>query len=259
MRIALATQEDPFYLPRALDAFCAARRGDVCALIKLPAFSENLLATAKRLFEFYGFVDFTRLAIRYTGAKAAGLMNGWRPWARPYSADDVARRHQIPLYEPAQINAPVFLEILREEIRPELIVSIAASQIFKANVLQVPRLGCINLHSAPLPRYQGMMPNFWTLVEGEPHATVTVHYMVEKLDAGDIILARPVPIYSTDSLHDLMVRSKEIGVETLLEAVRQIEHGTERRKPMESERATYFSFPKRADAQRLRQKGHRLL
>src|SRR5204862_223532 len=96
---------------------------------------------------------------------------------------------------------------------------IAASQILRKAVLGTPRLGCINLHSAPLPRYQGMMPNFWTMVEGEPEAAVTVHYMVEKLDAGDIILQRAVPIRPPDSLHDLMVRSKVVGVEALLEAV----------------------------------------
>ena len=259
MRIALVTQEDPFYLPRALDAFCAARQDDVCALISLPAFNENLLATANRLFEFYGLVDFARLTFRYARAKAAGLMNGWLPRSRPYSAADVARQHQIKLYQPAKINAPEFVEILCDEIQPDLIVSVAASQIFKAKILQVPRLGCINLHSAPLPRYQGMMPNFWTLVEGEPHATVTVHYMVKQLDAGDIILDRPVPIYPADSLHKLMIRSKEVGVETLLEAVRQIEQGTVRRRPIEAARATYFPFPKRADAQRLRQMGHGLL
>ena len=123
----------------------------------------------------------------------------------------------------------------------------------------MPRFGCINLHSAPLPRYQGMMPNFWTMVHGEPQATVTVHEMVEKLDAGDIILQRPVPILPGDSLHDLMVRSKEVGVDAVLEAIEQIEHGSVQRQSMDPSRATYFTFPKRADAQRLRRMGRALL
>ncbi len=76
MRIALVTQEDPFYLPPALDAFCSARPKDVCALIVLPAFNENMLATARRLYESYGARDFTRLGIRYSLAKAADLVNG---------------------------------------------------------------------------------------------------------------------------------------------------------------------------------------
>jgi methionyl-tRNA formyltransferase len=259
MRIVIVTQEDPFYLPPALDALCRARGREVVGIIILAAFNERLTETARRLWDFYGPIDFTRLAFRFLGAKIADRLNRFHPLTRPYSAADVARRHGVPVYRPAKINAPEFVTQLREQIRPDLLVSIAASQILRQRVLDVPRLGCINLHSAPLPRYQGMMPNFWTMVHGEPEATVTVHYMVEKLDAGDIILQWPVPILTSDSLHDLMVRSKEVGVEAVLEAIEQMEHGAARRHPMDASRATYFTFPKRDDARRLRRMGRRLL
>jgi methionyl-tRNA formyltransferase len=259
VRIVIATQEDPFYLPPALDAFCAARRGDVVGIIILPAFNERMGETAGRLYEFYGPVDFVRLGLRFAAAKLADRVNEVRPLTRPYSARDVARRHGITVYTPAKINAPEFVAVLRDTIRPDLLVSIAASQVLRQRVLEVPRLGCINLHSAPLPRYQGMMPNFWTMVHGEREAFVTIHEMVEKLDAGDIILQRPVPILPGDSLHDLMVRSKVIGVQVLLEAVEQLARGTAERRPMEAAQATYFSFPRRADARKLRQMGRRLL
>jgi methionyl-tRNA formyltransferase len=259
MRIALVTQEDPFYLPPALDAVCRARGRDVVALVILPAFNEGLADTARRLWEFYGPVDFTRLALRFAGARLADRLNALRPLTRPYSARDVARRHGVPVHAPARINGPAFVAVLRDEIRPDLLVSIAASQILRRPVLEVPRLGCINLHSAPLPRYQGMMPNFWTMVHGEREAMVTVHHMVEKLDAGDIILQRPVPIGPGDSLHDLMVRSKVVGAAALLDAIAELEAGTAPRRPMDAAGASYFSFPKRADAARLRRLGRKLL
>jgi methionyl-tRNA formyltransferase len=259
MRIALVTQEDPFYLPPALDGLCRARGREIVAIIILPAFNERLTETARRLYEFYGPIDFVRLGLRYLGAKIADRANRLQAFTRPYSATDVARRHGIPVYQPAKINAPEFVSLFREHIRPDLLVSIAASQIVRQRLLDVPRLGCINLHSAPLPRYQGMMPNFWTMVHGEREATVTVHYMVEKLDAGDIVLQWPVPILPTDSLHDLMVRSKEVGVQAVLEAIEQIEHGSVRRQPIDPSQATYFTFPKRDDARRLRQMGRALL
>lgn len=259
MRIVIATQEDPFYLPPALDAVCAARPGEVVGVIILSAFNEGMADTARRLYEFYGPLDFARLGVRFAAAKIADRLNAWRPLTRPYSARDVARRHGVPVYTPPKINAPEFVRVLRETIRPDLLISIAASQILRRAVLEIPRLGCINLHSAPLPRYQGMMPNFWTMVHGEREAAVTVHEMVEKLDAGDIILQRPVPILPGDSLHDLMVRSKVIGVQVLLEAVTQLERGTAERRSMDASQATYFSFPKRADAARLRQMGRALL
>jgi methionyl-tRNA formyltransferase len=259
MRIALVTQEEPFYLPPALDALCTARQKDIAALIILPSFNEGLRATAGRLYEFYGPRDFTRLTGRFTWARIADNLNNLATLTRPYSAVDVARRYDIPIYKPGKINATEFVATLRDEIRPDLLVSVAASQVLKQRVLEVPPMGCINLHSAPLPRYQGMMPNFWTMLHNEPEAMVTIHYMVEKLDAGDIIVQLPVPIYPGDSLHNLMVRSKQIGVQAMLEAVEQIEQGTVQRQPMDKNRATYFSFPTRIDGQRLRQRGHALL
>ncbi len=259
MRIALVTQEEPFYLPPALEALCMARQKDIVALIILPSFNEGLIATARRLYEFYGPFDFTRLSGRFIWARIADKLNRLAELTRPYSAVDVARRYHIPIYRPPKINAAEFVTTLRDEIRPDLLISVAASQILKKRVLETPPLGCINLHSAPLPRYQGMMPNFWTMVHDEPEATVTVHYMVQKLDAGDIIVQLPVPIYPADSLHDLMVRSKEIGAQALLEAVGLIERKIVKSQPMDTSQATYFSFPKRSDAKRLRQMGRSLL
>jgi methionyl-tRNA formyltransferase len=259
MRIALVTQEEPFYLPPALNTLCEACSEDVVALVILPAFDESLPETAGRLYEFYGPVNFVRLGWRFLVAKVVDQINHLKSFTRPYSAGDVARRHNVPTYRPMDINAPEFVAVLEKQIRPDLLVSVAASQVLKPRVLETPPLGCINLHSAPLPRYQGMMPNFWVLLHRESEGTVTVHYMTEELDTGNVILQRPVPIFPHDSLHDLMVRSKRVGVQALMEAIEQIGKGTVRACPMDVGKATYFSFPTRADAQRLRAQGRRLL
>ena len=216
MRIVVVTQEEPFYLPPFLERLAEARRSDIVAMVILRPFNESLADVGRRLYEFLGPEDFAVECWHFARAKALNTLNQVRPVARPYSAQDVARRHGIPIYRPAKINAADFIEVLSAEIRPDLLVSVAASQIFKRQVLAVPPLGCINVHSAPLPRYQGMMPNFWAMLHGEPQTAVTIHYMVEKLDAGDIILQEPVPIYPDDTLSKLMVRSKRIGVEVLV-------------------------------------------
>ncbi|NIN36294.1 MAG: hypothetical protein GTO60_14845, partial [Gammaproteobacteria bacterium] len=130
----------------------------------MPSFNEGLSATARRLYEFYGPWDFARLSARFVWAKIADKLNRLATLTRPYSAVDVAWRYDVPIYQPSKINASEFVTTLRDEIRPDLLISVAASQILKQRVLEVPPLGCINLHSAPLPRYQGMMPNFWTMV-----------------------------------------------------------------------------------------------
>jgi methionyl-tRNA formyltransferase len=256
MRIALVAQEDPFYLPPAVMAICEARKSDVVALVVLKSFNETMRDTARRLYEFYGATDFARLAARYAKAK---LINRFGRCDRPYSVSGIASRLDIPLYTPEKVNSPEFLETLRTEIKPDLILSVAASQVFRRRLLSIPPLGCINIHSAPLPKYQGMMPVFWTLYHGEKAGCVTIHYMDVELDAGDIILQRSVDISPTDSLEDLMIRSKEVGVTAVLEALDMIEHDRVQRIKMDTSRASYFSFPKRIHAADLRARGRRLL
>lgn len=257
MRIAIVTQEEPFYLPPFLDRLVAARRPDIVALIILRPFNESLLDVGRRLYEFMGPRDFINECFHFVVARGLDMINRLWPTTRPYSAADVAHRYGIPIYRPPNINAPEFVHVLNHKIAPDLVVSVAASQIFKRRVLSIPPLGCINVHSAPLPRYQGMMPNFWAMLHGESETAVTVHYMVEKLDAGDIILQVPVPIQPDDTLHTLIVRSKQIGVEALLTAIAQIEAGSVTATPMATEKASYFSFPKRADGARFRSQGRR--
>jgi len=259
MRIAIITQAEPFYLPTALVDFCRVRGKDIVAIIVLPAFNETLTQTAYRLYEFYGPFDFFRLVARLLRVKFADLLQKINLLRKPYSILGVGNRFRIPVYYIAQINNPEAIKLLRTTINPDLIVSIAASQILEREILSIPRHGCINLHSAPLPRYQGMMPNFWAMVGGETETAVTVHYMVEELDAGDIIIQLPVPINPPDSLHDLMVRAKQIGVQALLTAVAQIENGKVNRQKMDLIKATYHHFPTGADAKALRKMGHALL
>ena len=86
-----------------------------------------------------------------------------------------------------------------------------------------------------------------------------IDQLIPHLDAGDIILQWPVPIRPRDSLHDLMVRSKVVGARAVLDAIEQIEHGSAPRRSMDPAQATYFSFPTREDARRLRRMGRALL
>jgi len=255
LRIVLVTQEEPFYLPPFLYRLACARGEEIVGMVILRPFDENLLDVGRRLYDFYGLRDFAVECLHFVWAKTLDFVNRAWPMSRPYSASDVARRCEIPIYRPRDINAPEFVQILREDVRPGLLVSVAASQILKQEVLAIPPLGCINVHSAPLPKYQGMMPSFWAMANGEAETAVTVHYMVEALDAGDIILQEPVPIYEHDTLTSLIVRSKEIGVQALLKAVSEIDSGTVNAYPMPMEEATYFSFPKREDGERFRLQG----
>jgi len=255
MRIAIVTQDEPFYLPTFLEHVAKSRRKDIVAMIILKPFNKNLPENVKRVYNLYGPYDFLIYSIRFILLKAQDFLTRFLPFSGVWSVEGVARRHGIPVYRPDNINAPAFLAVLSKVIQPDIIVSVAASQIFKKNILSLPRYGCINIHTAPLPRYRGMLPTFWVLLNREKETAVTVHYMTEKLDDGDIICQEPVAILPEDTLDSLIRRTKRIGAEVLLKALDDIEQGKVFRKPNDASKATYFSFPTREDARKFRALG----
>ncbi len=254
MKIVLVTQEDQYYIPRLIAGVMAERADDVAAVIILPGEAEA--TNIRKYVEFMGVVDFTRQAARYAGYRLLDLIFRRGVGEHYWSVRAVARRHRTPVERVDDVNDEAFLARL-DELGVDLVVSVAAPQIFRSKLLAVPGRGCINIHNALLPAYQGMLPSFWVLANGERFTGTTVHYMNERVDAGDIILQERFEISDEDTLHSLVCRTKiEMGPRMLLDAIRQIEAGTVDPKPMGSE-GSYFSFPDRAAVARFRQHGRR--
>lgn len=255
MKIALVTQEDRYYIPRLIAAVMAERADDVVAVTVLPG--ETEAGNVRKYIEFMGVRDFVLQGVRYAGY---GLLNAvFRRGVRDryWSVGAVARRHGTPVLNVADVNDQGHLARL-EELGVDLVVSIAAPQIFKPDLLALPRLGCINIHNALLPEYQGILPSFWVLANGEPVTGTTVHFMAEAIDAGDIIVQERFDITADDTLHSLVYRTKiEIGPRLLLEAISKIETDTVDARPMDPAKASYFSFPDREAVARFRGRGRK--
>lgn len=258
MKVVLFTQDEPFYLPSSINKIVEEKNPAICGLVILSplAIGKSKWQAAKKLYNFYGPAIFVYNSIMYSWYKFLSNLSGKIPLRRVYSVENVAKRHNILVYKPNDINSPEFISILRQ-IMPDVIVSIAASQVFKKNLLELPRHGCINVHGGMLPKYRGLMPSFWAMVNNEPEIGVTVHYMGDKLDSGDIILQRTISIDDGDSLHSLISKSKKMAAELIIETLSQIERGTVRTTPNLKEHATYFSFPTKEDRKRFRKQGLR--
>jgi len=142
---------------------------------------------------------------------------------------------------------------------PDLIVSVAAPEIFRKEILGVPRLGCVNIHSGRLPVYRGMMPTFWQMMRGESEITVTVHEMAEVLDGGKVLGTVAVPVKPQDSLDRVITATKQEGARLLIQVLDQIRRGEAVGVPVDMSGASYFSFPKRQHVSEFRRRGHRLL
>ncbi len=250
LRLLFVTEDDPLYVIRFFEVFFDEYPRDQIEIVGVSvqeAFHEPIWKTARRMLRFYGPVDFVRLCFRYVGVKIRG--------------DSIAKLAQakgLPLVPCGSVNDPAYIERV-QEINPDVIASVAAPEIFKKGILGVPSLGCINIHSGKLPIYRGMMPNFWQLLHGEKHAVVTVHEMVEKLDAGGILGTLEWPLEARDSLDRVITGTKRDGARLMLDVLLKMKRGEAKATPLDMTGKKYFSFPKPADVKAFRQRGHRML
>jgi methionyl-tRNA formyltransferase len=152
------------------------------------------------------------------------------------------------ILQPAKIKDPQSIEEIRR-LTPDVIVVVAYGQILPRDVLEIPRLACLNLHASLLPRWRGAAPIQAAIAAGDSETGITVMYMDEGLDTGDILLQREVAILPDDtggSLHD---RLAQIAPEALLEALGFLAAANAPRIPQDNGRATYAPKLKREHGQ----------
>ncbi len=144
----------------------------------------------------------------------------------------------IPVFSPQSINAQESLEQLRAW-NPDLVVVLAYGQILKPEVLDVARLGCINVHTSLLPKYRGAAPIQWAIVNGDSETGVTIMHMDKGMDTGDIICKQTVSIGAEETAGMLHDRLAVAGAELLREVVRNIRSGCSQRVAQDDLLATY--------------------
>ena len=136
----------------------------------------------------------------------------------------LAERHGIPVLQPARLRDPAFQDELRA-LAPTLGVVAAYGRILPREVLDLPSHGCINVHASLLPRHRGAAPVQWSLMSGDELTGVTIMRMNEELDAGDILLQRPLPIRPEHTGGTLLTQLSVLGAKALLEAIEGLKAG----------------------------------
>ena len=146
----------------------------------------------------------------------------------PPPVKEEALRLGLPVIQPEKLTGSEELEEIIA-LKPDLIVTAAFGQILPKELLEAPRLGCINVHASLLPKYRGGAPIHQSIMDGETETGVTIMYMVEKLDAGDIISQVTVPISETDHTGSMFNALSVAGTKLLKETLPSILNGTNER------------------------------
>lgn len=148
----------------------------------------------------------------------------------PTPVKEYAMTQNIPVYQPVSCRDEVVLEELRG-LEPDVIVVAAYGKILPKALLEIPKTAIINVHSSVLPQYRGAAPINWAILNGDEETGVAVQYMVEELDAGDLLLVKRTPIDPEENAAELYDRLAILGGEAASEALSQLRDGTATRTP----------------------------
>jgi len=169
---------------------------------------------------------------------------GKQPAAPPLKV--FAEAHHLSVLQPERVRSSEFLELFRQ-LAPDLVVVVAFGQILPQEMLEQPRLGCINVHPSLLPGYRGAAPLNWTIIRGETTTGVTIMQMDEGMDSGAILLQEETAIGDQETVGELHDRLAVRGAQLLMETIGMIEAGAIRRIPQDHAAATFAPRLKKED------------
>lgn len=141
----------------------------------------------------------------------------------------------LKVYQPIKVrNNPEFIEEIKS-LAPDVICVVAYGKILPKELLEIPKLGCINVHGSLLPEYRGAAPIQWAVLNGDKKTGITTMYMDVGMDTGDMILKEEVEIGEDETTGELWERLSNIGADLLIETIKQIEAGTVKREKQPEE------------------------
>ena len=155
-----------------------------------------------------------------------------------------ALRRGIPVFQPEKVRDPDAVARIAAEA-PDLIVVVAYGHILPKRILDIPRLGCINVHGSLLPKYRGAAPINWAVTRGETVTGITIMRMDEGMDTGPMLHVREMPIGEDDTAETMFSKLSFLGAEALGEALRKLREGTLVETPQDGALATYAPMLKK--------------
>jgi methionyl-tRNA formyltransferase len=253
MNIVIITQDDPFYLAENLDYLFQHLPKNIavsgCVLADVSPFGKHE-SFYKKLQKTY--LIFGASFVWHYGREF--ICNKLNPDKK---VSTVLLKYNIPIISlGGSINSKQSLATIKS-YNPDLLISIAGNQIFKQPLIDLAPKGCLNLHTALLPKYRGLMPSFWVLKNNEKETGVSVFFVDKGIDSGPILVQKRIPIPENMTQSQLIKISKKIGMDAILEATKLIQQDDYSLIANPDAEKTYFSFPAREDVKAFYKSGKR--
>ena len=251
MKLVLITQNEKMFLPKSIDYLL--RRIDpsfevVGAVVSdASPFGSQLtfIKKFKKTLHTFGLNFVFRYGLNIIKSKLTGV-----------DVLSILKKNKIQIIKlNKSINSKQSIKIL-SHFNADLYVSITGNEIFKKELINLPHYGIINLHTALLPKYRGLMPSFWVLKNSEEQTGVSVFFVDEGIDSGPIIVQKKLRLGSL-SQWKLIEMTKFLGIEAIVEALELIRSNKVVVKENNDDHSSYFSFPTKKDVKEFRQSGRK--
>tara|TARA_B100001769_G_C22112478_1_gene602321 strand:- start:3682 stop:4443 length:762 start_codon:yes stop_codon:yes gene_type:complete len=241
MKIIIITQNEPFFLKENLTNLFSLlpRKCKIvgCIVSDVSPFGkkESFIQKSIKTYKIFGLNFFLYYSLKYIHSK---IFKG--------SIKNLLKKNNIKEIKlKGSINNSANLKLI-SSYNPDLLVSILGNQIFKKDLINLASKGCINLHTALLPKYRGLMPTFWVLKNNEKYTGVSVFFVDEGIDSGPIILQKKIKI-DNKTQSELIQITKNIGMELVANAITLILNDQVELIQNPDSESTYFSFPNKND------------
>lgn len=252
MRITILTQSDTFFLAENI-SYLIKKLPVHSKIVSTVVFDvspfgkrESFFNKAKKTINVFGLSFFIHYSIKYFVYKFNSAKSVYK----------VLKNYGIPIIQLSKsINHPESISVIKS-FEPDLLISIAGNQIFKKQLLALASKGCLNLHTALLPKYRGLLPTFWVMKNDEKYTGVSVFFVDEGIDSGPIVVQERVEI-GNRTQEELIKYTKKLGMEAITKAIDLIEKDEIELMENDDSKKTYFSFPTREDVKDFLARGKR--
>jgi methionyl-tRNA formyltransferase len=250
MRIVIITQNEPFYLAKnfkyLVSIIPAHSRIVGCIVNDVSPFGkkETFIQKAKKTLSIFGFYFFFYYSLKFLKSKISRSNNLIR----------LLNDLKIPIIKLEQnINHEDSVQIIKS-FQPDLLISILGNQIFKDPIINLAAKGCLNLHTALLPKYRGLMPTFWVLKNNEKYTGVSVFFVDQGIDSGPIVIQKKIEI-GNRTQEELITYTKKLGMEAIAESIDAIEKGEVDLIENDAKKKSYYSLPTKRDVRTFKKNG----
>lgn len=261
LNVFIISQEEPFYIPKVIRYLAEHQINDykLIGATRLQPHRKNKtmkdwflerskLYSYSELFITFFMLCYTKMW--YKLLSAIGIYS-------PYSVKAVYQKYQIKEYVTKDINSEDYLKQI-SGLEIDVIISISPPQLFEKQLLQLPKVACINAHGTLLPRHRGVFGSWWMLFNEDNEIGTTIHIMVEKLDAGEIIWQQAAPMPKKATQYSIAYHTKKIMAEGLVTTLSNFANNGIQKidSPYEE---SYHRAPSKEQGKTFHKKGNRVI